>query len=167
MCLETIAAFEGWREEENKSTQVPCRGVLPQLPDLPKADLTSQPLLPGTLPAPTVESVHYPLFIPIQNLQAQTWDPLSVFSGTLPFPLPSCLFSLQSWSLVIWPGAHLLQFRLEEAHSTHPVCSPADSSRNSIQFISMRRGVPGAPALLPFPNLRKWERWHWAKAWAP
>ena len=43
-------------------------------------------------------------------------------SGNLPFSSFSCLFPLQSQNLVIWPSAYFLQFRLEEAHSTHPFC---------------------------------------------
>lgn len=107
------AGYHGLEAGCPGSTEEPGGGLLPKLADCLSEAKPSVilPLLPGTV-SPV------PWFYLTQYFKRPT-----LFSGNLAPPHP---FPLQSWSLLLWPGAHPLQSRLEREWSTQPVCSPAD-----------------------------------------
>lgn len=100
-----------------------------------------------SLPCPLRDSKSNILFLsPSRTSKPRPGPPQSLL-WDLAFSPPFCLFLLQSQSLVVWPSAHLLQFRPEEEHSTTQSAALLISFFfQKLQIISMGRGILQAPS---------------------
>lgn len=92
---------------------------------------------------PQGQWVQYSFYLHTEPQSLGLGPSVSSLSGISPSsPTTPYFFPLQSQSLIIWPSAHLPQFRPEKECSPESACSPIDFFfLQKLQIVSMDRGV--------------------------